>query len=139
MSTTQPTIDLVSSYDICAAHKLYRDDWSKDKNRQVFGHCAQLHGHQYKLEVTLSGPISDETGMLINGYDVDKIIREKLFNQIDHKYLNDDIPFFKQYQPTAEWIAVWAFRELKSVFPEGVVLKNIKIYETPSLFAQYSE
>lgn len=131
-------IILSASYDLYAAHKLYRDDWSLDKNRDVFGHCSDLHGHQYKIEVNLSGSINENTGMLINGYDVDRIIKETVLKEADHKYLND-LQFFQEHQPTVEWIAYWAYTKLKKAFPENCHLTSVRVYETPTLFAQYSE
>ena len=133
-----PTISLTASYDICAAHQLNRTDWDAQKNRAAFGHCADLHGHQYKLEVTLEGEIPAETGMIINGYEVDRIVREKIMSRIDHKFLNKDIPFFSEKLPTAEWIAVWAFGELKNAFPSACRLAKVRIYETPNLYAEYA-
>lgn len=131
------SIQLTATYTIHAAHKLYRDDWSVEKNSAVFGHCARLHGHQYKLEVTVNGKIPEDSGMLINGYDLDKIVGEKILAQADHRYLNDDVEFFKTHQSTAEWIAVWAFEELKNALPAGVVLQKVRIFETPELVAEY--
>ena len=133
----QPSISLTTSYDICAAHKLWNPSWDAAKNRAVFGPCADLHGHQYKLEITLTGLINGETGMVLNGYEVDRIVKEAVINQIDHKYLNNDVPFFKDTLPTAEWIAAWVFGELKGVFPKNCTLKRIRVYETPSLYAEY--
>lgn len=132
-----PTITLISSFDICAGHRLYREDWSKEKNHQVFGHCANNHGHQYKLELHLEGEISQETGMLINGYDVEAIVQPFLKENFDHKFLNDDVDFFKEHQPTAEWIACWVFHQLKNHFPAHVKLKKVCLYETPNLAAVY--
>ncbi|MDO8519804.1 MAG: 6-carboxytetrahydropterin synthase [Deltaproteobacteria bacterium] len=131
-------IALTTSYDICAAHKLWNKAWDETKNRAAFGHCADLHGHQYKLEVTLTGEISPDTGMLLNGHEIDRIIRDKILTRMDHKYLNDDIPFFKEHQPTAEWIAVWVFEELKGAFQVNCRLVRIRVYETPSLYAEYA-
>ena len=112
----QPTINLVCSYAICAAHRLYRPDWSKDKNVKVFGKCANIHGHQYTLELNLQGELNHDTGMLINGFDVDTIVKPFLEQSFDHKYLNEDVAFFGDKQPTAEWIAVWVYDQLKSKF-----------------------
>lgn len=130
-------ISLTSSYDICAAHQLRRSDWNEKKNRAVFGHCADLHGHQYKVEITLVGEINPDTGMLINGYDVDQIFKKKIIEKIDHKYLNKDVSFFKKNLPTAEWIVVWVFGELKKAFPVGIILKQVRVYETPNLYAEF--
>ena len=130
-------VSLTTSYDICAAHKLWNPAWDEAKNRTTFGHCADLHGHQYKLEITISGEIGKETGMLLNGYDMDHIVKEIIVKRIDHKYLNEDVPFFKNHLPTAEWIAAWVFGELKGAFPKNCALKRVRVYETPSLYAEY--
>lgn len=132
-----PTVELISSYDICAGHRLFRTDWSTEKNREVFGHCANNHGHQYRVELVLKGSLSPETGMLINGYDVDRIVKPFLTQNLDHRFLNDDVAFFKEHQPTAEWIAVWLYNELKSVFPPHVQLARVRVHETPDLAVQY--
>ena len=134
---TNHKINLVSSYHICAGHRLSRDDWSSEKNAEVYGHCANNHGHQYRLDLVLEGEISSETGMLINGYDVDAIVQPFLKESFDHKFLNDDVDFFKDHQPTAEWISVWAYHQLKDKFPEHVTLKKVRIGETPELAVEY--
>lgn len=132
-----PVIELVCSYDFCSAHKLARDDWNEAQNRSVFGKCATLHGHTYRLEVVLEGKIPGDSGMLINGFDADRIVREKIVQKADHQYLNEAIPFFKTHLPTAEWIAFWVFEELKEAFPAGCSLKKIRVFETPTLYAEY--
>lgn len=134
---TAPRISLICSYPICAGHRLSREDWSKEKNREVFGHCSNNHGHQYRLDLFLSGGISSETGMLINGYDVDAIVKPFLAASFDHKFLNEDVDFFKTHQPSAEWIAVWVFDELKGKFPAHVTLKKVRVFETPELATEY--
>lgn len=132
-----PQIQLVCSYAVCAGHRLHRADWSPEKNHTVFGHCANNHGHQYRLDLVLCGPIHSDTGLLINGYDVDKIVKPFLAESFDHRFLNDDVEFFKTHQPTAEWIAVWVYEELKDHFPEPVELKKVRVFETPELAAEY--
>lgn len=130
-------ISLTSAYDICAAHKLYRSEWDEKTNQSVYGKCTALHGHQYKLELTVEGIIPQETGMLINGFELDRIVHKAILSRLDHQYLNEDIPFFKKHMPTVEWIAVWIYQELKSLFPKGCQLKRIRLYETPTLYADY--
>jgi 6-pyruvoyltetrahydropterin/6-carboxytetrahydropterin synthase len=131
------TVKLVSSYAICAGHRLSRSDWSEEKNRQVFGKCTNNHGHQYNIEVHIQGPVNAESGMLINGFDVDEIVRPIIFGQLDHKFLNDDVAFFKERQPTAEWIACYVFNEIKDRFPKPVQLTRVRVRETPELYAEY--
>lgn len=133
----KPKVCLICSYHICAAHQLSRKDWSEEKNLKVFGKCANIHGHQYTMELHLNGEISQETGMLINGFDVDKIVQPFVSECFDHKFLNEDVDFFKDCQPTAEWIAVWVHKELSNKFPNNVSLSKVKIYETPELAVEY--
>lgn len=135
--TTSPTITLTCSYSICSGHRLYRPDWTSEKNRQVFGKCANNHGHQYKIDIVISGPLSPDTGMLINGYDVDSIVKPAVIAPLDHHFLNDDVAFFKDHQPTAEWIAIWIFDTLKGQFPLPVTLSKVRVYETPELITEY--
>lgn len=136
MQTT--CVNLICSYSVCAGHRLYRDDWSQDKNHKIFGKCVRNHGHQYRIEVILGGGIDVQTGMLINGFDVDEIVRPIVIERLDHKFLNDDIDFFKDHQPTAEWIAFWIFHELQDKFASSVALKAVRVFETPELAAEYS-
>lgn len=129
---------LTCSYTLCSAHKLFNPSWDEKKNRTVYGKCADLHGHEYKIEVSLTGLIPPDTGMLINGFEVDRIVGEKILQKADHKYLNDDIPYFTNHPPTAEWIAVWVYEELKNSFPSDLTLKKIRVYETLHLYTEYS-
>lgn len=135
--TALPQINLVCSYKICSGHRLFRADWSDEQNKQVFGRCFHEHGHEYKIDLILTGQISAETGMLINGYDVDDIVKPVIYGQLDHKFLNKDIEFFKQHQPSAEWIAVWIFDQLKNQFPPHATLKRVRVFETAELFCEY--
>lgn len=133
------SILLTTSHTFCAAHQLSRSDWSADKNQKEFGKCARLHGHDYRLEVCLEGTIHPETGMLINSFEAERIVGEKIITLLDHQHLNEKIPFFQDHLPTAEWIAVWVYQELKEAFPEGCRLKLVRVYETPSLYSEYAE
>lgn len=133
------SVNLICSHQICAAHQLIRADWSEAKNREVYGKCAQIHGHQYTLQLILTGELDDETGMLINAFDVEKIMKPFIERFFDHKFLNKDVPFFHEKQPTAEWIAIWVYQELQNKFPPHVTLKKVRIYEMPELAVEYPE
>jgi len=99
-----------------AAHILCRSDWDDARNREVFGACAGDHGHNYVVEVTVSGPVDAETGMVINLKRVDSLLRRELIDKVDHKHLNKDVDFLRDVIPTAENIAQVAFDRLSSVF-----------------------
>ncbi|MBI4913587.1 MAG: 6-carboxytetrahydropterin synthase QueD [Acidobacteria bacterium] len=86
------------------------------------GKCRNLHGHSYKLMVSLEGPVNPETGMIIDFDDLTKIVDERVISRLDHRFLNDLIPL-----STAENIAVWIWGELKSALPE---LVQVEVFET---------
>lgn len=135
--TSLPKINLVCSYRICTGHRLYREDWSVEQNQKVFGRCYNEHGHEYKIDIILSGQISQETGMLINGYDVDEIVKPVIYGQLDHKFLNKDVTFFKTHQPSAEWISYWIYQQIQDKFPKEVDLKKVRVFETQDLYTEY--
>jgi 6-pyruvoyltetrahydropterin/6-carboxytetrahydropterin synthase len=122
-----------------AAHKLYRPDWTDQKNDEVFGKCANknFHGHNYELIVSLTGEINKETGYV---YDLGKlkgIIKSEVEDYLDHKNLNLDIDDFKNLNPSAENIAVLIYNRLIKYFDDSYKLK-ITLYETPRNFVEYS-
>ncbi len=122
----------------CCSHKLYNPLWDKDKNKSVFGPCSNMHGHNYVLEVTVSGPVDNESGMIINLNTLNKIINEEIIAWVDHKNLNTDINEFKDKLPTVENMAVIFFNKLKPVLPQNS-LRKITLYETDDNKAEYTE
>ena len=81
-------ISISKSYSFDAAHQLYRNDWDEGMNLDVFGKCARLHGHTYTLEVTVEGKVDPETGMILNYFDLDKVVKPIVDHDLDHKDLN---------------------------------------------------
>ena len=122
-----------------AAHKLYRPDWSDEKNEQVFGKCANenFHGHNYDLTVSLTGKVDPETGYVYDLAKLKDIIKKEVEDYLDHKNLNLDIPEFKNLNPTAENIAILIYDRLINHFNSDYKLK-ITLYETPRNFVEYS-
>lgn len=122
-----------------AAHRLYRKDWSDEKNRQVFGKCSNphYHGHNYDLEVGLTGSIDPETGYLIDLKILKDIIREEVEDAFDHKNLNEEVDDFRDLNPTVENIAVVIWNRLRARLDKKYQLK-IKLFETPRNFVEYT-
>lgn len=121
-----------------AAHRLYRKNWSEEKNDEVFGKCnnPNFHGHNYKLIVGLSGEIDKETGYLIDLKILKQIIREEIEDQFDHKNLNLEVPEFSEMNPTMENIAIVIWNKLRNrIDPEFDI--SVKLYETPRNFVSY--
>jgi 6-pyruvoyltetrahydropterin/6-carboxytetrahydropterin synthase len=106
------TVSITRRATFAAAHILCRPDWTDERNREVFGACVNDHGHNYVIEVTVSGPVGAETGMVINLKQVDSILRREFIDAVDHRHLNRDVDFLTGIIPTAENIALAAFQRL---------------------------
>lgn len=121
-----------------AAHRLYRQDWSFEKNDSVFGKCnnANFHGHNYELIASVTGKVNPETGYVIDIKILADIIYEEVEVPFDHKNLNLDVPEFAELNPTAEHIAFVIWHKLKKRLSEDLGLE-ITLYETPRNFVTY--
>ncbi|MDN3492539.1 6-pyruvoyl trahydropterin synthase family protein [Winogradskyella bathintestinalis] len=122
-----------------AAHRLYRKDWSFEKNDAVFGLCnnPNFHGHNYELIASVTGDIDPETGYVIDIKTLKDIIKSEVEEAFDHKNLNVDVPEFKDLNPTAENIAVIIYNKIKAKLDSKFHLE-ITLYETPRNFVTYS-
>jgi 6-pyruvoyltetrahydropterin/6-carboxytetrahydropterin synthase len=132
-------VRLVSSSHFSAAHRLHRDDWDEERNRQVFDKCNNPngHGHTYGLEVTVEGEIDAETGYVMDFGDLKHAIHEAVISRVDRRNLNFDVDFLLGVNPTAENIAIGVWRQLaEKVAPAKLVRvtldeteKNRVVYE----------
>lgn len=122
-----------------AAHKLFRPDWTNEKNVEIFGKCSNpnFHGHNYVLEVILDGEIDPETGYVIDLKIVKDAIKSEIDERFDHRNLNLDCPEFKDLNPTAENIAVVAWGLLRSKLPMHLAL-TVKLWETENNCVEYA-
>ncbi len=123
-----------------AAHKLCRDDWSDEKNKEVFGKCANAnwHGHNFDLFVTVKGNPDPETGFVVDLKTLSVIIKEHIVEELDHKNLNLDVPFMKGVMPSTENLAIKIWEILYPlVQSERCVLHCVKLYETENNFVEY--
>lgn len=122
-----------------AAHRLYRKDWSDEKNNEVFGKCnnPNYHGHNYELIASVTGEIDKETGYVIDVKILKDIIKAEVEDAFDHKNLNLDVPEFKELNPTAENIVVIIHNKIKAKLASHIELEVV-LYETPRNFVSYS-
>ncbi|WP_339609060.1 6-carboxytetrahydropterin synthase [uncultured Planktosalinus sp.] len=122
-----------------AAHRLYRKDWSEEKNNAIFGKCNNVnyHGHNYELIVGLSGEIDPETGYLIDLKILKELIFQEVENPFDHKNLNLDVPEFKDLNPTVENIAVVIWNKLRRKLEKKYKI-SVTLYETPRNYVTYT-
>ena len=121
-----------------AAHRLFRKDWSDEKNNNVFGKCnnPNFHGHNYVLEVWIEGAIDTETGYVIDLKIVKDLIKNEITDRFDHKNLNLDCKEFLNLNPTAENIAVVCWNLLRSELDTKYEL-SIKLWETENNLVEY--
>ena len=122
-----------------AAHRLYRKDWSGEKNSAVFGKCSNpnFHGHNYELIVSVTGRINKETGYVMDMKILKDIIKEEIEDAFDHKNLNVEVPEFKDLNPTAENIVVITYNKIKAKL-DPILDLEVVLYETPRNFVTYS-
>ena len=135
-------ITVSKKFEFSASHRYWRDDWSEQKNKEVFGRCTSPygHGHNYELHVTVKGPIDPQTGMIINLSTLKQLVNE-IVAQFDHKFLNLDTPYFKDRIPTTENIALTLFDLIKKKLAEvpKIRLYKIRLYERHDIYAEVWE
>ena len=122
-----------------AAHKLYNPAWSREKNDEVFGKCANenWHGHNYELLVTVKGNPDPDTGFLFDVKKLSNIIKEKVTEELDHRNLNIDVDFMHGKMCSTENLAIAIWQQLEPHIPLPVKLHCIKLYETPRIYIEY--
>jgi len=127
----------------CAAHKLYNEKWSKEKNEEVFGACANenWHGHNFDMTVTVKGSVDPETGFVMNFKDLKRIVSEEILDKVDHKNLNLDVDFMQGKLTSCENLIVefWKILEHKiaDITNGNSKLHCIKLNETNKNYAEY--
>jgi len=129
------TISVTRRATFAAAHVLRRDDWGEERNREVFGGCAGDHGHNYVLEVTVAGRVDPATGMVLNLKDLDRLIRDHVVDQVDHKHLNRDVDFLRDVMPTAENLALAFWGRLEGKLNDGK-LRRVRLVESENNAAE---
>ena len=122
-----------------AAHRLYRKEWSDEKNAQVFGKCSNpnFHGHNYELIVSVTGKINKQTGFVMDMKVLKDIIREEVEEAFDHKNLNVEVEEFKNLNPTAENIVIIIYNKIRARL-DSLLDLEVVLYETPRNFVTYS-
>ena len=122
-----------------AAHKLWVEAWSDEKNLEVFGKCANKnwHGHNYELFVTVKGEPDPVTGFIIDVKKLSKIIKETIIKKVDHSNLNLDVDFISAgTQPTTENLVLLFWKELEPQL-SNCKLHSIRLHETENIYAEY--
>jgi 6-pyruvoyltetrahydropterin/6-carboxytetrahydropterin synthase len=131
-------IELGRRYRFSASHRLHTVHLSEKENYRVFGKCSNPHGHghNYVVEVSVSGDVDPATGMIANLADLDAFVEHRVLEDFDHKSLNEDVPAFRDRVPTTENLCMEIFQRLKS-FPKAK-LERVRVEETGKNSFEYA-
>jgi len=128
-------ISISKQYSFDSAHQLWNDNFTAEDNAKVFGKCAKLHGHTYVLTVEVSGPVVPETGMIMNYFHLDNVVKPYVDDMLDHKFLNDEWPGMLT---TAENMVTIIKEHFKPVFDYmSIQLESVTLQETPKTKATW--
>lgn len=134
------TFYLSKRVEFSAAHRLHREDFSKEKNEEVFGQCANPygHGHNYALEITIKGTPHKDTGLVMHAAELKRLLDECIVLPLDHRHLNEDVPFLKGILPTLENLAsVFWDRIHKILVEKEVILYKLRLSSTERTWVEY--
>jgi 6-pyruvoyltetrahydropterin/6-carboxytetrahydropterin synthase len=125
-------------YHFSASHRLHNSELSEEENCRIYGKCNNPygHGHNYILEVVVTGPVNAGTGMIANLADLDAFVEREVLNAFDHKSLNEDVEAFREKVPTTEYLCIEINRRLRA-FPVARLLR-IRVEETANNSFEYS-
>ncbi len=136
-----PTASLTRRVTFSAAHRYCKPDWSDEKNRSTFGSCSapNFHGHNYVCEVTVSGPIDDATGFIVDLGKLDDILESEVMARFDHRNINIEVPEFSEGKliPSGENLARFIFEKVQKRLGAAPKVTRVKVAEDFSLSATY--
>jgi 6-pyruvoyltetrahydropterin/6-carboxytetrahydropterin synthase len=121
-----------------AAHQLCDPGLSDDQNRRLFGKCANLHGHNYVLEVVVAGEVDPASGYVLDLKSLSDIISTQVIRDVDHRNLNTDVPWLKGRIPTTENLAQAFWERLRPELPDGL-LRSVRVWETDKNWAEVGD
>ena len=119
-----------------AAHQYGHDDWSDDKNWEVFGPDSKIHGHNYTLEVMVTAKVNDDTGFIVDLGQLKEIVNNNVIYILDHSLFDKEVEWFNDKQPSSENLVIFIWSQIEP-FLDGVTLHRIRLHETPTIFTDY--
>ena len=138
---TAPTVQITHCQEFSASHRLHNPALSDEENRRIFGICNNPHGHghNYVVEVTVSGTPPEDTGMVMDLNVLSRIVHERIVSRVDHRHLNHDVPFLEGRITTAENVAVAFWQELDGALADfpACRLHRIRVRESATNSAEY--
>ena len=135
-----PRVRVTRRVHFSAAHRLFRPDWSDERNAETFGDCANpnWHGHNYEMDVTVVGPIDPETGFVMDLKHLRDALEANVLADVDHRNLNVEVPWLDGVNPTTENLVVAIWDRIAPTLPDDVELARIVLHETPRNSVEYS-
>ena len=121
-----------------AAHVLRNPELSEAENRRLYGKCANLHGHNYVLEVVVAGAIDPTTGYVLDLKRISEVVSKRIIEDVDHRNLNSDVSWLAGLIPTAENLAVAFWARIEPELPEGS-LRTVRVWETDKNWAEVGD
>jgi 6-pyruvoyltetrahydropterin/6-carboxytetrahydropterin synthase len=125
-----PMLTLTRRYPFSAAHRLWNPDFSPEENARHFGKCVNLHGHNYTLEVTVTGIPNPQTGMIMDLVALDERVNDVILSAVDHKHLDQDVPFLNGVLSTVENVAQVFYQRLAAEIQPPATLHRVRLYES---------
>lgn len=127
---------LTKIFHFNAAHQYGHSDWTDEKNWEVFGPDSKIHGHNYTLEVMVTGNIVEDTGFLVDLGHLKKIVKKNVIDILDHSLFDVEVEWFKDRQPSSENLVIFIWNQIQSEL-KGAKLHRIRLHETPTIFTDY--
>ena len=128
---------ITKQYKFCAAHRYWNNRWTEAENFENFGDDIYLHGHNYNLDITISGEINTDSGFIVNLQKLNNIVQENVISIMDHSQIEKDIDWFENRQPSTENMVVFIWERLVGKIPSAAKLHSIKLQETPTISTTY--
>ena len=135
-----PIVDVVHRIEFSAAHQLLSVHLTEEENQATYGPCTRQHGHNYVLEATVRGPVSPTTGMVVNLNTLAQAMQEEIFDKVDHRFLNDDVPALSHLETfTAETfvIAFWDLLAAREGEWQPAKLHELRLLESSQNWVVY--
>jgi len=128
---------ITKQYKFCAAHRYWNSRWTEAGNFEIFGDDIYLHGHNYNLDITISGEINTDSGFIVNLQKLNNIVQENVISIMDHSQIEKDIDWFENRQPSTENMVLFIWERLVGKIPSPAKLHSIKLQETPTISTTY--
>jgi 6-pyruvoyltetrahydropterin/6-carboxytetrahydropterin synthase len=124
--------------EFSASHYYHNPEFTPEENRRIFGKCNNPlgHGHNYTLEVTVRGPVNPHSGFVMDLTELKEVLNREVLDAMDHRFLNKEVPEFRDRIPTTENLAIAIWQRLESKL-KAAQLHRVRVYETADLFVDY--